>query len=68
MFTLPFIAYYVAMWAFSDRTNPENWAGGVAIIVTNVVVGGYCYVAYMEDRDVNDADGPNRGTSKKRVD
>jgi hypothetical protein len=68
MFTLPFIAFYVAMWAFSEWKNPENWAGAVAIVMTNVVVGGYCYTAYMEDRDVNDAEGPKRGASKERVD
>lgn len=68
MFTLPFIAFYVAMWTFSDWKNRESWAGAVAIVMTNIVVGGYCYVAYMEDRDVNDEGGPKIGASKQRVD
>jgi VMA21-like domain len=69
MFTLPFLAFYVALWALSGWENPESWAGAVAIVMTNVVVGGYCYVAYMEDRDINGAGvNPKRGASKERVD
>ena len=68
MFTLPFLAFYIAMKVFQHTTNPENWAGMVAIIVTNCVVGGYCYVAYIEDSDMNDEDGPKKGASKQRVD
>jgi hypothetical protein len=48
-FTLPFMAFYVAFWVFSGRESPENWVGAVTIVMTNLVVGGYCYVAYMED-------------------
>ena len=68
MFTLPFIAFYVAMLVFADKQNPENWAGAAAIITTNLVVGSYCYVAYIEDMDKNDEDGPKTGASKQRVD
>lgn len=68
MFTLPFIAFYIAMVVFADKKNPENWAGACAIVATNLVVGGYCYVAYIEDRDQNDEDGPKTGASKQRVD
>ena len=43
------------MWIFSHKKNPENWAGGVAIVVVNLIVGGYCYSAFIEDSDdVND--------------
>jgi len=68
MFTLPFIAFYIAMVVFADKKNPENWAGAAAIIATNLVVGGYCYVAYIEDMDKNDEDGPRTGAAKQRVD
>ena len=68
MFTLPFIAFFIAMKVFADKKNPENWAGAAAIVTTNLVVGGYCYVAYIEDLDQNDEDGPKRGASKQRVD
>ena len=68
MFTLPFIAFYIAMLVFADKKNPENWAGAAAILTTNLVVGGYCYAAYIEDSDINDEDGPKTGASKQRVD
>ena len=71
MFTLPFIAFYVGMYVFRHKSEPENWAGALAIVVTNIVVGGYCYVAYIEDSDVdddNDRSGPRSGSSKQRVD
>jgi hypothetical protein len=68
MFTLPFLAFYISMSIFSNKQSPENWAGAVAIIVTNIIVGGYCYVAYIEDNDQNDESGPKKGSSKQRVD
>ncbi|KAG7352782.1 VMA21-like domain containing protein [Nitzschia inconspicua] len=69
MFTLPFVAFYISMKVFEHKPSPENWAGAVAIVVTNIIVGGYCYVAYIEDRDdLNDEDGPRKGASKQRVD
>jgi heme/copper-type cytochrome/quinol oxidase subunit 4 len=70
MFTLPFIAFYVSLSIFTNmkKENPENWAGAVAIVMTNIVVGGYCYVAYIEDSDLNDENGPKKGSSKQRVD
>ena len=69
MFTLPFIAFYVAMWIFSKKPSPENWAGGVAVVVTNLIVGGYCYSAFMEDDDdPKDTKGPRMGDSKQRTD
>eukprot|EP00535_Pseudo-nitzschia_heimii_P004029 CAMPEP_0197183280 /NCGR_PEP_ID=MMETSP1423-20130617/7731_1 /TAXON_ID=476441 /ORGANISM="Pseudo-nitzschia heimii, Strain UNC1101" /LENGTH=92 /DNA_ID=CAMNT_0042633843 /DNA_START=88 /DNA_END=366 /DNA_ORIENTATION=- len=68
MFTLPFIAFYIAMWMFGEKKNPENWAGAIAVLTTNLVVGGYCYVAYVEDSDANDEGGPKKGALKQRVD
>jgi hypothetical protein len=68
MFTLPFVAFYIAMKVFANKRNPENWAGAVAVVITNLIVGGYCYVAYIEDRDLNDEKGPRKGAFKQRVD
>ena len=68
MFTLPFIAFFIGRWAFSNKQNPEDWAGGVAVLTTNIIVAGYCYIAFIEDRDNNDEGGPKTGTSKQRVD
>lgn len=70
MFTCPIIAFYIAMWACSERKHPENWAGGAAIIVTNIIVGGYCYSALSEedDDDPNDRSGPKSGSAKQRTD
>lgn len=69
MFTCPILAFYVAMWMFSAKQHPENWAGGAAIIVTNIIVGGYCYFAMTEeDEDPNDRRAPKTGTSKNRTD
>jgi hypothetical protein len=68
MFTLPFIAFYIATLVFADKKNPDNWAGAAAIVTTNLVVGSYCYAAYLEDSAENDEDGPKTGASKQRVD
>jgi VMA21-like domain len=68
MFTMPFVAFYIAMQVFSHKQSPENWAGAVAIVMTNIIVGGYCYLAFIEDRDDNDRDGPQKGSFKQRVD
>lgn len=68
MFTLPFIAFYIATLVFADKKNPDNWAGAAAIVTTNLVVGSYCYAAYIEDAAEDDEDGPKAGIYKKRVD
>ncbi|VEU43931.1 unnamed protein product [Pseudo-nitzschia multistriata] len=68
MFTLPFIAFYIMMEICKEKKNPENWAGAAAIVTTNLIVAGYCYIAYIEDIDDNDEDGPRQGAAKQRVD
>eukprot|EP00536_Pseudo-nitzschia_multiseries_P013332 jgi/Psemu1/298402/fgenesh1_pm.561_\ len=75
MFTLPFVAFYVVLALCKDKKHPENWAGGAAIVATNIVIAGYCYAAYIEDSNENenndennDEDGPRRGAAKQRVD
>lgn len=68
MFTLPFIALFVGYRVFDHKEYPENWAGLCAVLTANVVIAGYCYAAYIEDRDENDEDGPKTGAAKQRVD
>mmetsp|Transcript_22097 Transcript_22097/g.32646 ORF Transcript_22097/g.32646 Transcript_22097/m.32646 type:complete len:96 (+) Transcript_22097:126-413(+) len=71
MFTLPIIAYYLGLQYFANKQNPDNWAGALAIVVTNLVVAGYCYSAFQEEdenENKNDDDGPRVGIFKKRTD
>lgn len=74
MFTLPVITFFVAQYVFRAKQQPDNWAGGAAIIMTNLIVGSYCYMAYLEDNEQsnkdgdNDADRPRVGIYKRRVD
>jgi hypothetical protein len=69
MFTAPFVAFSLGMWYFSDKKNPESWAGGMAIFVTNVIVAGYCYSAFNEeDDDPDDSAVPRKGQHKQRTD
>lgn len=72
MFTLPVLTFFIAEYVFSDKKEPDNWAAGAAIIMTNIIVGTYCYMAYKEDsdqqKDNNDADQPRVGIYKQRVD
>ena len=55
--------------------SADEWAAAAAILVTNCIVGGYCYVAYQEDRsnddendNANDAKHPRSGMYKERTD
>ena len=74
MFTLPVLTFFAAQWAFSTKQNPDNWAGACAIVMTNVIVGAYCYMAYLEDnenndnKNDNDTNQPRVGIFKQRVD
>ena len=73
MFTIPFVAFFGGMVVFADKQHPDNWAGGCAIVATNLIIGGYCYSAFMEvDNDeeprYDDADGPKTGAFKHRTD
>eukprot|EP00980_Cylindrotheca_fusiformis_P021494 scaffold8353_cov138-Cylindrotheca_fusiformis.AAC.25 len=69
MFTAPILSFYAGLWYFSEKRNPDNWAGGLAIFVTNIIVAGYCFAAFMEeDNDADDSAGPRKGAHKQRTD
>jgi hypothetical protein len=72
MFTIPFLAFYVGTIVFQDKQHPDNWAGGCAIVATNIIIGCYCYSAFMEEEDeeprYDDQDGPKTGAFKNRTD
>jgi len=65
MFTAPVVTYFVAEgFLFSHKQNPDVWAGISAVIVTNVIVGVYCWSAFSEPDDDFDE---TRGTAPPRV-
>ena len=76
MFTVPILTFYIALYyIFPHKTQPDNWAAGCAILVTNLIVAGYCYSAYREDDTIddnsnneNDRWGPRVGRFKERTD
>jgi len=71
MFTLPIFAFYLGLYIFGDKAQPNNWAGGMAIIVTNLVIAGYVMAAFSEPDDVvddNDENAPRVGVFKTRTD
>jgi VMA21-like domain len=71
MFTLPIAAFYLGLYIFGHKEQPDNWAGGLAILVTNLVVAGYVVAAFSEPDDLvneNDGDAPRVGIFKKRTD
>jgi hypothetical protein len=71
MFTLPLIAFFVFRSMFSAKEHPDNWAGGAAIVMTNVIVACYCYSALTEKDDDetkdNDEAQPRVGIYKQRT-
>jgi formate hydrogenlyase subunit 3/multisubunit Na+/H+ antiporter MnhD subunit len=77
MFTLPIIAFFFGQYLFQTKQQPDNWAAGLAIIVTNFVIAGYCVSAFMEPDDEqtkaekekeNDTNAPRVGVFKQRTD
>ena len=78
MFTFPFIVYIICFnFIFHNKTFPESWSGGMAILAANMVVVGYVYSAFNEEDDFdesekrqfdNDASQPRVGTFKQRTD
>lgn len=79
MFTLPIFTYLVCYhFVFHHKAEPSNWAGGAAVLATNVIVFGYVFVAFSEpedpkekrygdDENDNDASHPRVGIFKKRT-
>ena len=85
MVTLPVATFY-ATHAYMVQVldyksfDADNWAGAAAIVMTNLIVGGYCYMAFWEDleeqqqqaaaatRHDNDASVPRVGIYKQRTD
>ena len=72
MFTLPIITYFIVNYIvttyYKDTiVNPDNYSGGAAILMTNIIVGGYCYMAYYEDNN-EIIEPPRVGKFKTRTD
>eukprot|EP00527_Entomoneis_sp_CCMP2396_P007850 CAMPEP_0198148332 /NCGR_PEP_ID=MMETSP1443-20131203/40884_1 /TAXON_ID=186043 /ORGANISM="Entomoneis sp., Strain CCMP2396" /LENGTH=80 /DNA_ID=CAMNT_0043812991 /DNA_START=204 /DNA_END=446 /DNA_ORIENTATION=- len=80
---MPILTFYLARDYCLGRnfTSPDMWAGGAAIVMTNVIIGIYCYSAYIEDlndevaqkkiknnKNNNDDDQPRVGVWKQRTD
>jgi hypothetical protein len=65
MVTLPFVAFYAGLHFFADKAEPVNWAGGLAILVTNLVIAGYSYSALTEEDIIV---GPNGEIVKAQLD
>jgi Ca2+/Na+ antiporter len=82
MFTLPFVTYYATYHTvFSAKDEPSNWAGGAAVLVTNLIIACYVIVAFSEPEDDNetekrgnaahydnDSRRPRTGIFKQRLD
>mmetsp|Transcript_14617 Transcript_14617/g.20664 ORF Transcript_14617/g.20664 Transcript_14617/m.20664 type:complete len:107 (-) Transcript_14617:216-536(-) len=77
MFSLPLITFFIAMEVFANKQDPTMWAGGVSILVVNIVIATYVISAFSEpdddlnDRvknDPNDEAGPRVGAFKQRTD
>lgn len=71
MVVLPVCTYFVSeRWIFSSKQNPDNWAAIMAIVMTNLIVGSYCAMAYWEsdndDDDNDDTGGKDQEIHKKR--
>ena len=80
MFTLPIIAFYVGLYCFfTDKDEPILWSGGLAVVVTNLVIAGYVVSAFREEDESDglrgsggngdgDEAGPRVGAFKQRTD
>lgn len=79
MFTVPILVYYASeRYLFATKAEPSNWAAGLAILATNVIVGLYVYAAFQEDesdfsaaakaKQQEDANAPRVGIYKQRTD
>lgn len=67
MCTLPILSYYLGLYLFADKSQPDSWAGGMAILMTNLIVAGYVISAFQEKED-DVRDQPRVGAFKTRTD
>jgi Kef-type K+ transport system membrane component KefB len=51
MCTLPILSYYLGLYLFANKNQPDSWAGGMAILMTNVIVAGYVISAFQEKEE-----------------
>ena len=78
MFTLPILAFYLGMYLFATKSDPTMYAGGLAVLVANLVIAGYVVSAFGEEEPElteeekrmgdNDASVPRVGAFKQRTD
>lgn len=76
MFTLPLIAFFFCTnYVFHEKEFPDAWAGGVAVLVANIVIAGYVVSAFSEEDEFSDCanngmakGGPRVGAFKIRTD
>lgn len=67
MFTLPIAAFYLTrQLVVSSTANPDNYAAAAAIIVTNLIVMGYCISAFMEDQEEQKEAVPAVGVFRRK--
>ena len=72
MVVLPVATYVLSeQYLFATKRNPDNWAAAAAIVVTNIIVGVYCYMAFCEKDEDDETQygghaGPKVGIFKHR--
>uniref|UniRef100_A0A7S4NDX7 Vacuolar ATPase assembly integral membrane protein VMA21 homolog n=1 Tax=Odontella aurita TaxID=265563 RepID=A0A7S4NDX7_9STRA len=68
MFTLPLVAFFVcANFVFHEKEFPDAWAGGVAVLVANVVIAGYVISAFSEEDEFSNSDKDGIGKGGPRA-
>jgi len=69
MFTLPIAVFYICLEiVFKEKKDPTMWAGGCAVIVTNMIVAGYVVSAFSEPDDLPDEHHTSNNGEIKRKD
>ena len=81
MFTLPIATFYFCYeFVFYQKPEPANWSGAAAVLVTNLIIVGYVWMAFSEPDDEdekekrgneavdNDVNYPRTGIFKQRTD
>lgn len=69
MFTLPILVYFLCYsFLFSEKQQPENWAGFSAIVTVNVIIGIYVWSAFNEEEEETRMAPPPPKSHKVRTD